>query len=454
VLRGGLQFAGVNGNPRRQFDTDWNNFAPRFGVVYQADPKTVVRAGMGLFYGSGSIGAGGFNIASQGFAPSTTFVGSLDGLRPITVLSNPFPDGFAQAMGSSEGLLSNVGQSIARIYDRSAVLPYNVQWSLSVQRQLGGFAGQASYSANKGNHLSDGAGFNINQLPPAVLAQGTALQQLVPNPFAGIVTNPGAVRAAQVTRGQLLRPYPQFDQLTIFNPAASSSIYHAGTLKVERRFARGLGLLASYTFSKNISDSPATVGPSVGHQDFYNRRADRSVVEEDIPHRIVASGNYTLPILPRNRFLGGWQLNAIWQTQSGLPIAVTASPNTSNSLGGGQRPNATGADANRPGNVQSKLNAYLNPAAFSAAAPFTFGNVARTLANVRGPHLRNLDLSLFKAFKLSEELTLQFRAESFNFTNSPMFASPNASFGSVAFGTITSTSNNPRQIQFALRLSF
>jgi hypothetical protein len=251
----------------------------------------------------------------------------------------------------------------------------------------------------------------------------------------------------------LLRPYPQFDALTIFNPAASSSIYHAGTFKLERRFSHGLGLLTSYTFSKNISDSPATVGPAVGHQDFYNRRADRSVVEEDIPHRIVASANYTLPILPRNRFLGGWQLNAIWQMQSGFPLAITA-PNTSNSLGGGQRPNATGLDANRPGNVQSKLNGYLNAAAFSTAAPFTFGSVGRTLASVRGPRLSNLDMSLFKSFNVTEVVTLQFRAEAFNFTNTPMFAVPNTNFGNAAFGTITSTSNNPRQLQLALRLSF
>jgi hypothetical protein len=454
ALRGGLQFAGVNGNPRRQFDTDKNNFGPRFGFAYQLDARTVVRGGMGIFYGSGSIGAGGFNIASQGFAPSTSFVGSLDGLRPITTLSNPFPDGFAQAVGSAGGLLSNVGQAIPRLYDRGARLPYNVQWSFSIQRQLGGYVVQAAYAANKGNHLSDGAGFNINQLPPTALAQGTALQQLVPNPFFGIVTNPGILRSAQVTRGQLLRPYPQFDQLTIFNPAASSSIYHAATFKVERRFARNLGLLASYTFSKNISDAPATVGPAVGHQDAYNRRADRSVVEEDIPHRIVASASYALPIFPRNRLLGGWQVNAIWQTQSGFPLAPSISPNTSNSLGGGQRPNATGIDANRPGDVQSKLTGYLNAAAFSAPAPFTFGNVSRTLSNVRGPHLTNLDLSIFKSFRVTERLTVQFRTEAFNLSNSPMFSLPNASFGTVAFGTITGTSNNPRQIQFALRLNF
>ena len=115
------------------------------------DSKTVIRAGFGLFYGSGSIGAGGWNIGSQGFAPSTTFVGSLDGLRPNTTLSNPFPNGFAQATGSSAGLLTDVGEVVARIYDRSAQLPYNVQTSFSIQRQLKDFVVEGSFSSSKGN---------------------------------------------------------------------------------------------------------------------------------------------------------------------------------------------------------------------------------------------------------------------------------------------------------------
>jgi hypothetical protein len=152
--------------------------------------------------------------------------------------------------------------------------------------------------------------------------------------------------------------------------------------------------------------------------------------------------------------LGGWQVNFIFQTQSGYPLAITNNPNTSNSLGGGQRPNATGIDANLPGDVQSKLNRYINPAAFSAPTAFTFGNVGRTLSNVRGPRLTNLDASVFKAFRLTEALNLQFRAEAFNLSNSPMFGLPNAVFGTAAFGTITSQANNPRQLQFALRLAF
>jgi hypothetical protein len=361
--------------------------------------------------------------------------------------------------------MSGVGQAITQLYDRGANLPYNLQWNFSLQRQVGGFAFQAAYSASHGVHLNDGGGYNINQLPQSALALGTALQQLVPNPFFGVVTAPGVLQASTVTRGQLLRPYPQFDTLTVFNPTGGSSIYHGLSLKMERRFANGVGVLASWTFSKNISDDSATLGQAVGHQDAFNRRADRSVVEADIPQRFVSSFSYELPIGKGKRFganwhragdllLGGWQVNAIVMVQSGFPVALTSSPNTANALGGTQRPNSLGINANLTGRTQDRLNAFVNAAAFAAPEPFTYGNVGRLLSNVRGPRLSNMDLSLFKTFTLREKLKLQFRAEAFNATNSPMFGMPNQAFGSAAFGTITATQNNPRQMQLALRLAF
>ena len=464
-LRGGLQFAGMSGNPRRHFNTDRNNFGPRFGLAYQVTRSTVVRGGYGIFYGSGSVGAGGWNIASTGYAPSTDLMGSLDGLRPATYLNDPFPNGFAQPVGNSQGLLSFAGQDITRLFDRNAPLPYNQQWNLSLQRQFGSLLVQAAYSGSRGVHLGDGAGFQINQLPQSALALGSALAQLVPNPFFGIVTNPGVLRDAQVTRGQLLRPYPQFGGLTVFNPAAGGSTYHGFSAKVERRFVAGLGFLASYTTSKNISDSPATVGPAAGHQDAYNRRADRSLVEEDIAQRFTSSVTWELPV-GRGRKLGagwggfldalagGWQVNALVSMQTGAPLVITNSPNTARALGGTQRPNSTRISAALDGSVQSRLNGYLNPAAFSAPALYTYGNVSRTLPDARGPRRSNIDLSIFKIFTLRESLRLQFRAETFNATNTPNFALPNGAFGSANFGLITAQSNAARQVQLALRLYF
>jgi hypothetical protein len=464
-IRGGMQFAGVGGNPTRHFNTDRNNFSPRIGIAYQVEKWLVVRAGYGIFYGSGSIGAGGWNIASLGFAPSTSMVTSLDGLRPNAYLRDPFPSGFNQAVGNSQGLMSFVGQDITALFDRNAPVPYNQQWNLSLQSQLGSLLLQAAYSGSSGTHLNDGAGFNLNQLTASALALGSALQTLVPNPFYGLVKNPGVLYGSTVARGQLLRPYPQFGNLTVFNPTAGTSRYNAFSVKAERRFAAGLGFLVSYTVSKNMSDSPATIGPSAGHQDQYNRKADYSVVEEDIPQRFTGSITWEVPF-GRGRhwganwgraldsIVGGWQINAITSMQSGAPLVITASPNTSRALGGTQRPNSTGVSAAKSGRIQDRLNGYLNPAAFSAPAAYTYGNVSRTLPDVRGPRYSNLDLSVFKIFAITERMKLQFRAEAFNATNSPMFGLPNQAFGNANFGLITSQANKPRQVQMALRLYF
>ncbi len=464
-IRGGMQFAGAGSNPVRHFDTDGNNFGPRIGFAYQMAPRFVVRGGYGIFYGSGSIGAGGWNIASLGFAPSTPLVGSLDGLRPNVYLRDPFPTGFSQAVGSSQGLMSFVGQDITTLFDRKAPLPVNQQWNLSLQHQRGALLLQAAYSGSRGVNLGDGAGFNLNQLPASALALGSALQTLVANPFYGLVKNPGVLASPTVARGQLLRPYPQFGNLTVFNPAAAGSIYHSFSVKVERRFSAGIGFLASYTTSKNLTDGPATLGPSYGHQDHYNRAADRSLVEEDIAQRFTGSINWEVPVgrgrhwgagwnRGLNAVAGGWQINLITVLQSGAPLNITASPNTARSLGGTQRPNNTGISAAMEGRVQDRLTGYLNPAAFSAAPLYTYGNVSRTLPDVRGPRYSNVDLSVFKIFPITEKVKLQFRAEAFNFMNSPMFGLPNGAFGSANFGLITSQANRPRQVQLALRLYF
>lgn len=195
----------------------------------------MVRPGSGLFYGAGSIGAGGWNVASRKFAPSTPFVGTIDGFVSITTLSNPFPDGFLQAVGSSQGLLTLTGQNIARVFDRSALAPYNLQWNFSIQGQLAAMLVEIGYIGSQGSHLADGRGHLIKQLRPEALALGTDLQRTAPNPFYGIITNPVPLSRKTVRYGQLLRPYPHFNTMSIFNPTSSGSTCHGLTLRFERR---------------------------------------------------------------------------------------------------------------------------------------------------------------------------------------------------------------------------
>jgi hypothetical protein len=148
--------------------------------------------------------------------------------------------------------------------------------------------------------------------------------------------------------------------------------------------------------------------------------------------------------------LGGWTVNGIFTMQSGMPVTVTQATN-SNSFAGVplQRPNIV-ADPNLPKGTRSVAK-FFNTAAFTAAPQFTFGNATRN--PVRGPAYRDLDLALVKHTRFGERTDFELRAEVFNVTNTPAFAQPNGSFGAAAFGSITSTTTDPRVAQFAIRLS-
>jgi hypothetical protein len=238
-------------------------------------------------------------------------------------------------------------------------------------------------------------------------------------------------------------------------------------VKVEKRFSHGLSVLLSFTGQKLIDDYAiiSNVGNNTGGiQNIYNDRGERGVSSNDISNHLVVGGVYTLPFGRGRRFgggwnravdgvLGGWQMNGIATNQSGFPLSVTTQ-NTSNSGSNVLRLNINGQDPNLIGPVSARLNQYFKTSVFSQPAPFTFGNLTRTLPNVRAPGLQNIDFSLFKNFRFVEHLNLQLRAEAFNVLNQVVFGAPNAVLFSGQFGVISSQSNAPRTIQFGLKLLF
>ncbi len=466
-LQGGLVFAGVNGNSRRQFPVDANNFAPRFGFAYQATTNTVLRGGFGIFYAP-SLRAAGGSVGNFGWRSDTPYIGTADGVTPLNYLSNPFPSGFAPVLGSSQGLLTGIGSSIAASIIGDSVTPYSENWSFGVQRQLpGNVLLDASYVGSHGVHLNvTGEGdVSLNQLTAAQIALGTQLQQQVANPFYGLISI-SPLNAKTIPYSFLLRPYPQFTTVYDMYQTGGISNYHSLQVKVEKRFSSGLSLLASYTDAKLIDDYSiiSNVGRQAGLQDIYDRHADRGVSANDISQRFVMSYVYALPFGRGMKFgggwnravdavLGGWQMNGILTLQTGMPLALSAA-NTSNAGNPSERPNTNGQYAGLSGPVVDRLDRYFDTSAFSQPAPFTFGNVGRTISNIRGPGTRGMDFSLFKNFKLVEKVSLQFRAEAFNLTNTPVFGFPNQAVNSAAFGTITGQANAPRQLQFALKLLF
>ncbi len=463
-LRGGLVFPGANGLDRGLTEQHFHDFGPRFGFAYRTSRKMVVRGGYGILY----IPTTGGDYTRTGFNRRTPMVTTLDnGLTPMNRLDNPFPTGLDQPSGSTLGALTGVGADVSGQL-RNVQRGYSQQWNLTVQYEpLPNWLVEAAWVGNHGTRLLM-LSRALNVLPDQYLAMGTQLTQSVSNPFAGIIAT-GPLSFPTVTRRQLLLPFPQFTSAGVSGGVTGgysflgNSIYHAFALKVEKRFSRGFSLLAAYTKSKLIDDGQnlAEVRPGATNttlvQNWNNLRGERAKSVQDVPQRLVLTALWDVPLgrsgsALYRRILGGWQLNAITTIESGTPISLGLNTPIAGSLG--NRPNVVpGAKAKID---NPTLSRWFNTDAFAPPPAFTFGNVSRTLPDIHSDGLFNLDLSVFKNIPIRERWKLQFRAEAFNFTNTPTFDTPGRIFGSATFGVVTATAFNPkpREIQLALRLLF
>ncbi len=454
-LKGGLVFLGRNGVPRTQFPYDWNNFGPRIGLAYQLDSKTVLRAGFGFLYGA-SLQAAAGTIGTQGFRSDSSMISSLDGVTPLNLLRNPFPDGFPPPPGASAGLLTQLGQNIEAV-TRDTVSPMTRQVNFNIQRELP-FQTllEVAYVGTRGYHLnrSQEGGIGLNQLPASYMAMGSRLNELVDNPFYE-KGGTGVIGQAKVSRGQLLRPYPQFGNVNPIYQDGANSWYNSLQATINKRLSRGLAFEGSYTWAKMLDEGQS-------HQDSYDVRASRALSDQDISHRFVMGYVYELPFGRNRRFgadwskwldlaIGQWQFNGITTFQTGTPISISVS-NTAGIYNPTLRANNNGKSARLSGPVHQRLNRYFDTSVFSQPAPFTFGNVSPRVPDVRVDGIRSHDLSLFKDFRILERLRAQFRGEFLNAFNTPRFGGPNTSVTSSSYGVISSQANAPRQIQFGLKL--
>lgn len=413
----------------------------------------------------------------------TPFIASLNnGISPVagTNLSNPFPSGIVQPANAYLGPLTSFGQQSIPVRLRNIRQPFIGQWNLNVQRELwGGIIVEAAYAGSTGVGLLSGA-TDINQLSPEALTiaskviNGAPLGNLtVANPFLNLPADqrPAATSIlgrSTVTVAQLLRPFPQFGNLVSYSQNEAHSSYHSFQFTVSRRVNAGLTFSAAYAFSKSIDDltSMSLNNQTIQiqyYQDYYNRRADKSLSNFDVKHRFIGDVAWQLPFGRERRFLqdgvltkvlGGFSVNMIVQAQSGFPLSIGA---TNASLQGlafnTLRPNMVG-DVNTPANSRAgRLQQYFNTLAFAQPAPYTFGNAPRTLPNLRGPGYFTTNLSLQRDFRFTEHTKLQFRAEAFNAFNRANFSAPGTVLGATGFGVISNT-EDPRQLQVALRLYF
>jgi hypothetical protein len=255
--------------------------------------------------------------------------------------------------------------------------------------------------------------------------------------------------------------------VSLYRNNVGTTIYHGVSAKVEQRFSHGLSYLVSYTRSRLLDDASSVfdasilTGPIANYPvaDSFNRSLERDYSTGDIPHILAASAVWDVPY-GRNRrhVLGGllgaiasdWTLTGVLTLQSGIPIAVTQATNNNAFAGfGTQRPNLSG-DPTLPSDERT-VSRWFDTSVFGNAPAFTIGTASRN--PVRGPAYRNLDLALMRRVPVSHGANIEFRVEVFNLTNTPPLGAPNGTFGSAAFGSITSA-GDPRLVQLAAKLLF
>ena len=401
------------------------NFGPRAGLAYNITPKTVVRAGFGIFYSYA------MQTSNDSPAKNPPFSGSLQAANSASdfVDASPISAGFPAARPA---LFPIAGLGwIYYPYDFKTESAY--EWNFNVQRQLGANnVITLGYVGEKGTHIlvTD----NINEALPG----------------------PGAVASR--------RPYPNLGDGTAVGPWGDST-YESLQATFQRRLNAGLTFLGAWTWSHSIDDSSGTGSESV--QTPYNLNLNRGNSTFDCRQSLVLSWTYELPFGkgktwlrdargPLDWIAGGWQLNSIDTFQTGSPITMTMASSLLNAGSGVQWPNTIGpATLSNP-----TVHQWFNTSAFVSPGQYVYGDEGRN--SVYGPGTRQFDLSMFKNFRLgaSETRRAQFRAEVFNIFNTPQFDNPGTSIGSATAATITAAGNPPlfqrtsREIQVALKLYF
>ncbi len=448
---GGLLFAGSQG--RKLWAADRNNFSPRAGVALSLNRATILRAGYGIFFVP--MGVDRMTVNQSGFTQRTGLVASTDnGLTFIASLANPFPAGFAQALGAAGGLLTDVGRGVS-FFNPKPRCAYLERWSFGVQRELPQrVLLELTYVGSRGSKL--GVGRQLDPAPVQYLSRLPVRDQTtidfltaqVSNPFYPLLPGTG-LAGRTVGRAQLLRPYPHFAGISVTQPVGSSS-YHSLQVRTERRFDAGFTVQANYTWSKFIE--------ATSFLNETDAAPARTISDQDRPQRFVTSGIWEIPVGPGKRFgsglkgvgaqlLGGWQLQGIYEAQSGAAIGFGNVIFTGNLH-----------DIVLPRGRRTVDRWFNTGAGFERDPARQLGSNIRTfparLTGLRTKGLNIWNLSALKNFRLGERWKLQFRSEFLNAWNHSHFAGPGTGVTSTLFGRISATSGYPRQAYFALKLMF
>jgi hypothetical protein len=463
ALRGGLLYAN-RGGPETPYKADWNNFQPRVGFTYKVNDWLVARSNYGRSY-LGLSSGGQAGVYTTDFQRATPFIAfAPNNIDPGTPWANPFPSGFLQPLAGELGLLTSVGTGFT-IPNPDFEIPYTDQWMAGVDVQLPWKIGlDVAYVGNVVSKL--GVSRNLNSVPksendkaiPSLGGNSGYLNQTFANPFAGLVPGQG-LNAATAARSQLLRPFPQFGQISMNRLNLGSAYYNALETVATRRYSNGVMFAVNYTLMK-LEDK-------VNFFTDYDTEPYRDLQGDQRRHRLTITTLLDLPFGPGRRFggstsglvaalIGGWQFNSIGEIQSGRPLGLNANAiqlDSDVALDGDEQSFARWFD-----NSSTALN---NPRADGTFAWSVLGTndyrvVRQRFHDVNEPTEPQWSFSLFKNNMLPGGRNLQVRIETFNVFNVRIYGGPNTNPTSANFGVVDTASqvNFPRTIQLGVRLGF
>ena len=445
---GGLLFASAD--HRNPTNTTKTAFSPRFGISWMPSAlknRTAIRVGAGMFdYVYGAI-----TPQQSGFTQTTTYVATNNSfVSPATTLSNPFPSGISRPVGASQGINTFLGQSVTFLNSELA-RQYSLRWTLDIQHQIDkNTLFEIGYIGNHSVHLA--TNYNFGSLPAQYLSRSltrdnatiSALGAVVANPFAGLL--PGtSLNGATTAVSNILKPFPEFTGVTMQDMSNGGSYFHQLAVKVARRMSGGFLMSVDYSHSRLMD--------RVAYLNGGDLTLEKRVSTYDRPNNFAVSGLFQLPFGRGKRFagtatgitnllIGNWAISSGYTFHSGAPVVW------GNVL-------YYGGDLHYDGRA---VDHAFDTTRFNTVTAQQLSQYFRSLPsqfnNIRVDGTNNLNLTVMKDFALREKIKLQFRAESFNLCNHALFAAPNVTPTSAAFGVISSTTNTPRIIQSALRLTF
>jgi len=406
------------------------NYGPRLGFAYKINNSTVAHGAFGIVFDEWAAVTqmaqnfeGAWPDIGQQIAPSTTNYPTTANPTPTVNSQNPFGSGASSLFPAPTPFGSNQW-----FFDPNHKNPYSEQWNFGFQRQVGAQLVLRADYVGSGSHRTNVGGLYNTALTPG----------------------PGD------TQPRALYPYsiPMF-----YDRSIGTSSYNALQLQFDKRYSNGYAYQVAYTWSKSFSLDDGWFGvEGLTVQDPYNPKASRGLSGTNMPNVLSVNGLYDVPIGPGkrlstgNRFtdyiLGNWQLNSILSWHDGQAFTATDGTDRANIGGGSQRADQVGD----PKLSHRTTGEWFNVDAFALPAQYSFGNAYRN--SLRAQRLINLDMSVIRSFPFLGERRFEFRAETFNLFNHPVFGTPNNDVSSTSFGSVSSTSNSARQMQFSGKIVF